>query len=332
MKTPESPLHHSLLFSARSDTPGKEGETAWTMEFTVFRSRNGFRRHAEWTGIFERRSRDSDQLLRKVFRRTLSFPSGLEQPERLLESPWACEGIRFDGRRYSGSIAASDGDLNWNFEIDGGEDLAFRPLERWLPWRTVRTRVPVRGSWSLATRSADGEPFAWSSSEAPATAILQLRDDRRRIVPTVWFHAQSLRDTSTGSLHCAEGLHALPAGRAGPALTSISAFEPLLKSPDVSLWRALRSSMPRQPDGWSFRTEQQGLELRGRIQVEPRHWVTLRHEDVRGRLFYRTSARMARLEVLALERGKPRGFFATPFDTWLEWTTRERPIVSPELR
>ena len=169
-------------------------------------------------------------------------------------------------------------------------------------------------------------------AEAPATAILQLRDDRRRIVPTVWFHAQSLRDTSTGSLHCAEGLHALPAGRAGPALTSISAFEPLLKSPDVSLWRALRSSMPRQPDGWSFRTEQQGLELRGRIQVEPRHWVTLRHEDVRGRLFYRTSARMARLEVLALERGKPRGFFATPFDTWLEWTTRERPIVSPELR
>ena len=93
-----------------------------------------------------------------------------------------------------------------------------------------------------------------------------------------------------------------------------------------------RSSMPRQPDGWSFRTEQQGLELRGRIQVEPRHWVTLRHEDVRGRLFYRTSARMARLEVLALERGKPRGFFATPFDSWLEWTTRERPIVSPELR
>ena len=160
MKTPESPLHHSLLFSARSDTPGKEGETAWTMEFTVFRSRNGFRRHAEWTGIFERRSRDSDQLLRKVFRRTLSFPSGLEQPERLLESPWACEGIRFDGRRYSGSIAASDGDLNWNFEIDGGEDLAFRPLERWLPWRTVRTRAPVRGSWSLATLSADGKPFA----------------------------------------------------------------------------------------------------------------------------------------------------------------------------
>ena len=32
---------------------------------------------------------------------------------------------------------------------------------------------------------------------------------------------------------------------------------------------------------------------------------------------------MARLEVLALERGKPRGFFATPFDTWLEWKRAE---------
>ena len=84
--------------------------------------------------------------------------------------------------------------------------------------------------------------------------------------------------------------------------------------------------------GWSFRTEQEGRELRGKVEVEPKHWVTLRYEDIRGAAFYRSSTRMARMEVLVLDHGKPQGFFSTALDTWLEWTTFHRPVESSDLR
>jgi len=332
MNKPLPSLHHSLILTARTDGRGHEGEVAWSMEFTVFRSENGFKRHAEWVGIFERRGRNAGELLRKVFRKTLALPQELEDPTRLFAGPWKCDGIEYTGNSYSGTIPSSEGELSWNFELEPGHTLDFHPLSRWLDFHTARTQIPVRGSWMLQARNPEAEPFCWSSTEAPARAMIQKRDDSVRIWPTVWFHAQALRDTAASVEHCAEGVHAQPFGKAGPSLTSVSAFERLKGMPDASLWRAVRSNMQRVPQGWSFRTEQDGRELRGRIEVEPKHWISIRHEDVRGSVYYRTSSRMARLEILVLERGKPQGFFSTGLDTWVEWTTRERPIESPELR
>ncbi len=326
------PLHHSLLLTARTDGRGHEGELAWSMEFTIFRSRNGFKRHAEWIGIFERRGKTAGEVQRKVFRKTLPLPQNLEEPPSLFENSWKCEGIEFTGSAYTGSIPTSEGELTWNFELEPGHALDFRPLSRWLDFQSVRTQIPVRGHWKLNGRNSGPEAFSWSSSDSAARAVLQRRNDARRIWPTVWFHAQSLRDTSGSLEYCAEGLHARAFGKQGIPFTSVSAFDRLKGIPDSSLCRAVRATMQRIPQGWSFRTEQDGRELRGRIEVEPKHWISIRHEDVEGFVFYRTSSRMARLEILVLEHGKPQGFFSTGLDTSVEWTTRDRPIESPELR
>jgi hypothetical protein len=331
MNKPLPPLHHSLILTSCTDVHGKEGETAWTMEFTVFRSENGFQRRAEWIGIFEQRGNTAAELRRKVFRKTFPFPEHLENPESLFSTPWQVEGMEFSGTHWIGKVSLSEGDLSWNLDLGLGHQLDYQPLSRWLNSRTLRTQIPLKGFWKLETRRAEGAKFEWSSSESPARAILQKRVDSLRIWPTIWFHAQGIHDPSKNVDHCAEGLHGRPNSLLAPPLTSISAFESLKGLPQISLWRALRSSMTRTSRGWTFRTEQEGRELRGRIEVEPKHWVTLSREDVRGRPIYRTSTRMARLEVLLLERGKPLGFFTTGLDTWLEWTTFRRPSEFPEI-
>ncbi len=304
------------------------------MEFTVFRSRNGFFRRAEWVGVFEKRDRGTGEVRRKLFRKTLPFLEDRNTAEDLWGRPWSCDGLSFSGDRYSGSVQSAEGELRWNLELSPGTDPDFSPLSRWLKLRTCQTRIPVRGSWTFTPRSSNEEPLSWSSDESPARGILQTRDDSARIWPTVWFHCQAMRDTGGGVEHLAEGLHARPGSRFSgvlPQLTSIRALDPAGSGSTPSLWQALRTRLESTTGGWTFRSEHAGRELRGRIEADPRHWVTIRHEDFRGEVFYRTTTRMARLEVLALEQGKPQGFFSSGFDTWVEWTTRSRPIASCDL-
>ncbi|NDD92053.1 hypothetical protein EBZ37_08215, partial [bacterium] len=293
---------------------------------------NGFQHHAQWTGIFEIRGKNASEIRRKVFRKTLPFPEGLDSAQKLWETPWKCDGIEFTGTHYRGTVPSTEGELSWNFELELGHPIDFAPLSPWIRFQTLRTQIPIRGSWKLSSRKGDTENFEWSSSESSARAFLQSRDDARRIWPTIWFHAQGLRDTAANADYCAEGLHARPKSKILPPLTCISAFERLKGIPEKSTWRAFRSSMHKIPQGWSFRTEQEGRELRGKIEVEPKHWVTIRYEDVRGSVFYRSSTRMARMEILVLDHGKPQGFFSTALDTWLEWTTFHRPVESSDLR
>ncbi|MBU6374394.1 MAG: hypothetical protein KGQ59_00200 [Bdellovibrionales bacterium] len=302
------------------------------MEFTVFRSTNGFQRNAQWTGIFEFKGKNASEIRRKVFRKTFPFPESLTSRDQLLTTPWSFEGIEFSGTRYKGKILTTEGELHWDFDLELGHTIEFEPLAPLLKVQTLRTQIPIQGQWSLSSNKAENSDFSWSSRNSSARATLQFRDDSKRVWPTVWFHSQSLRDTSGGSEYCAEGLHAHPKLKLLPALTCISAFERLKGIPENSLWRALRSNMHKIAQGWSFRTEQEGRELRGKVEVEPKHWVTLRYEDIRGAAFYRTSTRMARMEVLVLDHGKPMGFFSTALDTWLEWTTFHRPVESSDLR
>ncbi|MEN9723599.1 MAG: hypothetical protein RJB38_1585 [Pseudomonadota bacterium] len=333
MRKKPKPLHHTLLFTGYTDASAGGPESFWTMEFTVFRSRNGFQRRAEWVGIFEKPSKDGTRLDRKVFRKALAFPEGLESLEDLTSKSWRCDTIHFSPQRYSGRISSSEGELTWDFSIESGYRLDFSPLHPWLHFRTLSTQIPLRGSWALLKKNGESSSFSWNSSESPARAILQRRDESKRVWPTLWFHSQSLRESHAPQVnHCAEGLHASPGLTSLANLTSVSAFDTLKTLPRATLWKALRSKLQKQRQGWSFRSDQGGQELRGKIEVDPKHWVTLRYEDVDGKAFYRSSARRARLEIQVLQRGKPQGLYRTGEDMWLEWTTRRPPVEAPELR
>jgi len=305
------------------------------MELIVFRSANGFQRHAEWIGVFERRGKSSGEFQRKVFRKKLPYPEHLENPESLLQTRWSCGDIHFSPDSFSGKVTSTEGDFTWNLSIAGGHPTEFKPIPELLNDQTIRTQIPIQGSWSLQPADANTTPWTWASEGTPCRAILQHRDDSKRVLPSVWFHSQTLREPGSEILHCAEGLQVQLLARTPswfPTLTSICAFEKLKGIPETSLWKSLRARMSKTGQGWTFRAEQGGRELRGKMEVEPKHWITLRHEDVNGSVFYRSSTRMARLEILVLENGKPLGFFMSGLDTLIEWTSRERPLESPEMR
>lgn len=318
------PLKHSLVLNVQ----GLDSIPGWSLEFSVFRSRNGFVRRAELTAILESRDSSNGALRRKVVKASLPFPEKLQTPQSLL-GDWECDGIRFTGSRFSGKVRAAEGDFEWDLELGRGHPLDFSPIPRRIGYQTLRTQIPLQGSWRLAD-------LAWSSTGSqPVTASLHFRDEPARIPEVVAFHSQFLHDSSRTPLHCADGMHAKGWFRGlnqAPPLTSIQAFDRLKGNPRFSLWRALRSRMFRSGRGWSFRTEQDGIELRGKIEVESRHWITLRCEDCEGAPFFRTSTRFASLEILALSNGKPQGLYRSHSNTWLEWTTREVPLDSSDLR
>lgn len=324
MDKPLAPIHHSILINAQA----RDGSVAWSMEFTVFRSRNGFLRRSELTAIIEKRDPLSGSYQRKVVRSLLPFAPGLSSPDSLATETWTLEDIRSAQGRFSGSTRTGSGDFNWDLSLPGGHALEFSPLPGWVTHNTLSTQIPAEGSWKLGD-------WEWNSSATPVRMSLHLRSDVARIAPSVRFHSQFLTDTTGALVHCAEGIHLKPR-LAGlgllPALTSISAFERLKGRPEFSLWRALRASIKREGRGWTFRCEQDGNELRGKIEVEPKHWVTLRCEDVRGSAFYRTSTRLAQLEILVLSAGKPQGHFRSGYNTWVEWTSTDRPTDSPEIQ
>jgi len=306
LNPPAAPLHHSLVLSASSADPQNAGQVAFRFEFTIFRSRNGFHQGAECAVILERRGNSPAEFQRVVMRKALPFPQPIPDSEALITSAWSCESIQFEPRRFSGSFSTAEGTLDWNLDASGGHEIEYRPV----PWlsssRTRCTQIPLQGSWRFTPASSALVPMDWNASQVPVRAALQSREEAVRVLPSLWFHSQSLRETGTELLHCAEGLQVqtrLP-------LTGIAAFDRLKGNPSDTLWSALRSRLSRNSTGWTFRMEQSGRELRGRIEVDPRHWVTLRHEDVRGRSFFRTTARMARLEILVLDHGRPQGLFS----------------------
>ncbi len=324
MNKPLPPIHHSMLLNAQA----RDGSVAWSMEFTVFRSRNGFLRRSELTAIFEKRDPSSGTYQRKVIRSLLPFTAGLPSAEAMVTETWSLEGIRSAQGRFSGSASTAAGEFKWDFSLPGGHVLDFSPLPGWVGHKTISTQIPAEGSWKLGD-------WEWSSAATPARVSLHVRNDVAPIAPTVRFHSQFMTDPTGSLVHCADGIHLQPrvAGLGlMPALTGISAFERLKGHPEFSLWRALRASMKREGRGWSFRCEQDGNELRGKLEVEPKHWVTLRCEDVRGSAFYRTSTRLAQLEILVLSAGKPQGHFRSGYNTWLEWTSTDRPTDSPEIQ
>jgi len=324
MNAPLPPLHHSLLLNAQAE----DGSMGCSLEFGIFRSKNGFVSRAEITAILEIRDPQSGTYQRKVFRAPLPFPDHLQSAQSLVEQDWECEGIRFSKTHFSGKVQAPTGDLEWNFEIRDGHPVDFSPLPKHVQHRTLRTQIPLQGSCKLGD-------IHWNSQNTPARASLHIRSDVGRIPMSVRFHAQFLAESGSKLLHCADGMHAK--GLSGPLrllppLTSIQAFEALKGNPKVSLWRAARAKMTRVAGGWTFRSDQNGLELRGKIEVEPKHWITLRCEDSEGATFYRTSVRFARLEILVLSNGKPQGLYRSGSNTWLEWTSREAPPDSAETR
>ncbi len=323
MKRPPAPLHHSLIMNAQA----ADGSVAWTLEFVVLRSSNGFVRRSELNAIVEKRDGSQGALKRKVIRAQLPFPEGLENPEDLASKPWTLGSIRCEGSRFSGQVRALEGEFSWDFIFAEGHPLDFKPLPGWVDHQTLKTQIPLKGSWSLGD-------LAWSTEESGEQGVLasiHMRNDVKGVVPAVWFHSQFLTETTGGLRHCTEGMHAV-ALKGGvqvlPTLTRIAAFDTLKGNPRFSLWRALRARMKQEPRGWSFRADQSGLELRGSLEFESKNWVTLRYEDIRGSVFYRTSTRVADLEVLTLQAGKPQGHFRSPRSTWLEWTSLERPEFS----
>lgn len=323
------PLKHSLVMNAQ----GLDSATGWSFEFSVFRSRNGFVRRAELTAILETRDASSGSLRRRVVKAPLPFPEKLHSPGLLVpadpEKAWECDGVRFDGTRFAGRVRASEGDFEWDLELGRGHPLDFSPIPRRIGHQTLCTQIPITGIWSLGDQS-------WNSSKSgPVHASLHIRNEPANIPEVVAFHSQFLHDSSGTPLHCADGMHTKGASqglRWLPGLTSISAFDRLKGNPRFSLWRAIRARMLRSAGGWTFRTEQDGIELRGKIEVEPRHWITLRCEDAEGAPFFRTSTRFASLEILALVNSKPQGLFRSGLNTWLEWTTREVPQDSADVR
>jgi hypothetical protein len=319
MKKLPAPLHHSLILNAQAP----DGSVAWSIEYVVLRSSNGFVRRSEVNAILEKREPGTALLRRKVVRAQLPLPEGLDSPEGLALKPWGVGQIRWEASRFAGQVRALEGELSWDLSFEEGYPLDFAPLPGWLGHRTLRTQIPLKGSWNLGDLS-------WSSDESPrgAMASIHVRNDVGGIIPSVWFHSQFLTESSGGRLHCADGLQsrAIKGGLPVlPALTRISAFEELKGNPRFSLWRALRASMRQEPRGWSFRSDQARQELRGKIEVESKNWITLRCEDIRGSAFYRTSSRMADLDILTLESGKPQGHFRAPRSSWVEWTSLERP-------
>jgi len=310
MKKALPPIHHSLLLNAQS----ADSSTAWSMEFTVLRSQNGFTRRSELTAILEKRDPQSGSLLRKIVRLQLPFPEDLTSPQDLVGKAWSLGQIRSQDSCFSGQVRAPDGDFIWDLAFPNGHPLDYSPLPRWVHHHTLSTQIPIQGSWQIGD-------WKWSSQQTPVLGSLHIRQDLGRIFPTVRFHSQLLRESAGGVQHCADGIH-IPIF---PALTQIAAFDALKGNPHLSLWRALRSRMQRDDRGWHFRAEQGKQELRGKLEVEPKHWTSLRFEDTRGSVFYRTSTRMAELEILVLSRGKPQGHFKSSKTTWLEWTSRTRP-------